>query len=212
MDRQEQFSVKEHTYLVGEGAGHDKAGMPSGTTKVHKTPLGENYDASASLWENPAISLGLDGDALDARVGLQPLHINLIVEVANVADNGVVLHLLHVINHDNVLVPGGRHKYISLRNNILQSEDREAFHQCLKSTDGVNLGYDDPSTSLLQGSSTALAHITIATHHSDLASNHDISSTHQPIRERVAAPIQIVKLFKADQETHKNNHMQNPQI
>lgn len=185
-----------NAYLVGERAGHDKAGMASSTTKVHQTTLSENNDASVGLREHPAVSLGLDGDTLDTRVGLKTKHVNLIVEVTNVADNGIVLHLPHVVNHYDVLVASGGHEDVGLRDNILQGKDLKTLHQGLEGTDGVDLSHNDTSTSLFECSSTALANITITTDHSNLASNHNISGPHQTIREGVAAAVQVVKLSR----------------
>jgi len=45
---------------------------------------------------------------------------HLIVEVANVAHNGVVLHLGHVVRHDDVLVAGGGDEDVGGLQHILQ--------------------------------------------------------------------------------------------
>jgi len=184
--------------LVGEGAGHHKTGVSSGASQVHQSTLSQDNDTGVGLREDPSVSLGLDGDALHAGVVLQPKHVDLIVKVTNVANNGIVLHFPHVVNHDDVLVTGGGDKDISLRNNILQGQNLKAFHESLKGTDGINLGHDDTSTSLLHCSSTTLANITISSHNSHLSSNHNIGSPHETIRERVTAPIQVVKLALGD--------------
>lgn len=172
--------------------------MASGTPKVHQATLSKDNDASVGFREHPAVSLGLDGDALDTRVGLKTKHINFIVKVTNVADNGIVLHLPHVVNHDDILVASGGHKDISLRDNILQGKDLKTLHQSLEGTDGVDLSHNDTGTSLLEGSSTALANITISTDHGNLASNHNVCGPHQTIREGVAATIQVVKLPRGE--------------
>jgi hypothetical protein len=182
--------------------------VASSTPKVHQTTLSKDNDASVGLREHPAVSLGLDGDALDTRVGLETVHVDLIVKVTDVANNGIVLHLPHVVNHDDVLVASGGHNDVSLGENILQGKNLEALHEGLEGTDGVNLSHDDTGTSLLHGGSTALADITITTDNSNLAGNHYIGSPHQAIREGVAATVQIVKLLrtKTDQHTHLKVH------
>jgi hypothetical protein len=171
--------------------------VASCTPKVHQTTLSEDNDASLGLREHPAVSLGLDGDALDTRVGLKAMHVNLIVKVTNVADDCVVLHLPHVVNHDDVLVAGGGHKDVSFRDDILQGKDQKTLHQGLKGADGVDLSHDNTGTSLLEGSSKTLANITITADNSNLANNHNISGPHQTIREGVAASIQVVKLLRS---------------
>ncbi|WVZ04635.1 hypothetical protein V8G54_017981 [Vigna mungo] len=200
--------------LVGEGARHHKTGVSCSTSQVHQTTLGQDNDAGVGLREHPPVSLGLDCDALHTWVGLQPQHVNLIVKVTNVANNGIVLHFPHVVNHNDVLVTCGGNKDISLRYNILQGQNLKAFHKSLEGTDGINLSHNDTSTSLLQRSSTTLANITISSHDSHLPSNHNISSPHQTIGQRMTAPIQVVKLSQTtDQKviqkiTTKSNYYQ----
>ena len=41
--------------------------------------------------------------ALDAGPSVEASHVDLVIEVTNVSDNGVVLHLGHVGGHDDVL-------------------------------------------------------------------------------------------------------------
>lgn len=186
-------------YLVSEGAGHDEAGVPGGAPKVHKASLCEDNDAGVGLGENPSVCLRLDRDALHARVGLQPQHVNLIVKVPDVADDGIVLHLLHVVDHDDIFVPGGRDKDVCLRDYILNCEDRDPFHQSLEGTDRIDLGHDHTGTSLLECSSAALANISVPTDNCNLTGNHDIGRPHQTIGEGVAASIQVIKLFAQKQ-------------
>lgn len=172
--------------------------MASSTPKVHQATLSKDNDASVGLGEHPAVSLGLDGDALDARVGLKAEHINFIVKVANVADNGIVLHLPHVVNHDDILVASGGHEDVSFRDNVLQGKDLKTLHQSLEGTDGVDLGHNDTGTSLLECSGTTLADITVSADHGNLTGDHNVCGPHQTIRERVAATIQVVKLLRGE--------------
>ena len=102
------------TNLVGEGGGHDEAGVSHGAAEVDKTALGEQDDVLAVLQGEP-VHLGLDV-RLRPAVLLQPLdlgsnvqikdsalktifcknlkvYLDLAVKVTNVANNGVVLHL-----------------------------------------------------------------------------------------------------------------------
>ena len=102
------------TNLVGEGGGHDEAGVSHGAAEVDKTALGEQDDVLAVLQGEP-VHLRLDV-RLRPAVLLQPLdlgsnvqikdsalktifcknlkvYLDLAVKVTNVANNGVVLHL-----------------------------------------------------------------------------------------------------------------------
>ena len=89
--------------LVGEGAGHDKAGVTHGTAQVDQTTLGQEDDVLAVLHGEP-VDLGLDVGLLGA-VLLQPLDVDLAVEVTDVAHDGVVPHPLEVLAGDDVLAP-----------------------------------------------------------------------------------------------------------
>lgn len=191
------------TNLVSEGAGHDEAGVTCCTPKVHEPPLSKNNNPRIGLGENPPISLWLDGDALNTWVGLQPVHVDLIIEVPNIANNSIILHLLHVVHHDDVLVARGGDEDIGRGDDILQSEHGDALHQGLEGAYGVNLSDDHTGPSLLQGSSTALANITIAADHSSLPGDHHVGRPHQAIRKRVAAPIEVVELFSDLQRREK---------
>ena len=53
--------------------------------------------------EDETINLGLDVDALACLFNTS--HINLIIEVTNVSNDGVVLHLAHCIGHEDSLLP-----------------------------------------------------------------------------------------------------------
>jgi hypothetical protein len=92
------------TNLVSEGAGHDKAGMASCTPKIHEPSLGQYNYTGLGFRKDKPVRLRLDCDPLDTWVCLQPKHINLIIKVTYVANDGIVLHFLHVVNHYNILV------------------------------------------------------------------------------------------------------------
>ena len=126
------------TDLVGEGAGHDKAWVTSGTAQVEQTALGQDNDGMA-VREDEAVTLGLDVLTLDALCADEASHVDLIVKVTNVANDGIVLHLAHVLGHDDVLVAGGGDEDVGSSQDILHGSNGEALHASLQSADGVNL-------------------------------------------------------------------------
>lgn len=75
-------------------------------------------------------------------------HVDLIVKVTDVADDGVVLHLGQVVRHDDVLVAGGGHKNVNRLEDILQGRHAVALHGGLQRADGVDLrdGHTRPCT------------------------------------------------------------------
>merc|ERR1712113_1319696 len=92
--------------LIGERAGHDERGMTSRTTQIEQTPSSQDND-TMTIGEHKTIHLRLDVLDLDAWEAFQAGHVNLVVKVANVANDGIVLHVLHVLQSDDVKIPGG---------------------------------------------------------------------------------------------------------
>src|SRR5690606_2471954 len=92
--------------------------------------------------EHELVDLRLDVDPLDAGGGLQRLDLDLIVEVADVADDGLVLHRRHVPGGDDVLVAGGGDVDVAAAQGVLDGGDLVAFHRRLQGADRVDLGDD----------------------------------------------------------------------
>ena len=81
--------------LVGERARHDERRVSGGAAEVEQASLSEDDDSVAG-GEDELVNLGLDVDALDSLVLQDSSHVDLVVEVTDVTDDGVVLHLGHV--------------------------------------------------------------------------------------------------------------------
>ena len=151
-----------------------------------------------SIREHEAVNLVLNWIDSNAWISLEASHVDLVVEVANVAYNSVVLHLGHVGGHDDAFVAGASDVDIGCREHRLETSDFKAFHAGLKGADGVNFGDDNTSTAVLHSCSTALANITISTDDDLLTSDHDVGSTHEAISDRVTATIDVVELLLGD--------------
>ena len=184
-----EFELSQN--LVGERARHDKRRVASGATQVEQTSFGENDD-SVATFEDELVNLGLDVDTLGSLH--ESIHVNFVIEVTNVSDNGVVLHLGHVIGHDNSLVSGGGDEDISSGENILKGEDLVTFHGGLEGTDGVNFGDVNDATASTEGSSATLTDITVTADDGLLTGKHDIGGTHDTIGEGVLASVKVVEL------------------
>merc|ERR1719261_1606736 len=92
--------------LVRERARHDEGRVASGAAQVEQTARGKHDDA-LTIGEDVAIDLRLDVVDLDARNVLEAFHVDLVIEMADVPNDRVVLHLLHVLKGDDVEVAGG---------------------------------------------------------------------------------------------------------
>jgi hypothetical protein len=177
--------------LVCERARHDERWVTSGASQVKKTSLGEDNN-TASLNEFEAVDLGLDVDALGGL--LETVHINFVIEVTNVSDDSVVLHLVHVFSHEDTLVTSGSDEDIAEAEKISQRQDGETFHAGLKGTDGVNLGNVNDATVGTHGGGATLTDISVSADNGLLSGKHDISGTHDTIGKRVLASVQVVEL------------------
>ena len=181
--------------LVGERARHDERWVTSGTSQVEKTSLSKNND-TVSRWEGELVDLGLDVHALG---GLhESIHVDFVVEVTNVSDDGVVLHLGHVLGHEDTLVTSGGDEDISNLDNIFQSADSVSFHAGLKGADGVDFGDVDNASVGLHGMGATLTDISVSADDGLLSGKHDIGGTHDTIGKRVLASVQVIELGLGD--------------
>ena len=100
--------------------------MSSGTSKVEQTPLSQ-HDDTVAVWEDEAVTLRLDVLPLDALPFHESSHVNLIVKVTNVTNNGIVLHLGHGGGHDDVLVTSGGDEHVTGLQAVLQWQNCVAY-------------------------------------------------------------------------------------
>src|SRR5207248_225368 len=120
---------------------------------------------------------GLDVDLLGFAafdLTLEPGDVDLDVEVADVADDGVVLHLLNVLGADNVAAAGGRDEDRALRGGFFHGGNFKAFHRGLQGVDGVDLGDDHAGAVTAHAVSAAFADIAIAGDDDNLAGKHHV--------------------------------------
>lgn len=144
-----------------------------------------------------AVDLGLDaGDRLG--VLLEPGNVDFDVEVTDVADNGVVGHLLEVLASQDVTATSGGDEDLTLGSGLLHGGDLEAGNGSLESVDGVDLSNDDAGTHGVEGLGATLTDITETGDNGDLASNHDIGGTLDTIDKGLTAAVKVVELGLGD--------------
>merc|ERR1712187_859397 len=188
-------------HLVREGTRHHERRVPGGATQVEQAP-GRKHDDAVSIREDEAVHLRLDVLHLHALHLLKARHVNLIVEVADVPDDCVVLHLLHVLQGDDVKVPRGGGEDVDLAHDRLQSDHLETLHARLQGADRVYLCDQDTGTGTTHGEGAALADIAIAAHKRTLATDHHVCRTHNAIGERMTTTVHIVELRLRDAVIH----------
>mmetsp|Transcript_46588 Transcript_46588/g.118141 ORF Transcript_46588/g.118141 Transcript_46588/m.118141 type:complete len:403 (-) Transcript_46588:61-1269(-) len=167
--------------------------MACGAAQIEQASRCKHDDAMA-VREDEAVDLRLDVLNLDAWAILELCHLNLVVEVANVADDSIVLHLLHVLQCDDLEVARGSREDVDLAHHGVQGHDLEALHASLQSVDGVDLRDQHARTGTLQGESAPLADITVAANQRALAADHHVRGAHDAIGQRVSASVDIVEL------------------
>ena len=137
-----QGDLGEH--LVGERRGHHEAGVPGRTPEIQEPTIGEHHDA-VPIRELPLVVLRLDVDMVHARYLLEPSHVDLVVEVPDVAHDRLVLHAGHLLGRDDVPVAGRRDEDVGAVEHRLERVDLVALHRRLQRADRVDLGDHDPA-------------------------------------------------------------------
>merc|ERR1712113_837942 len=120
------------------------------TTKVAQAPRREHDDAMA-IREFETVDLRLDVPHLDTLEVLEALHVDFVVEVADIAYDCIVLHLRHVLQLDHHEITSRGDENIGFGCSRLQGDHLETFHGCLQSANGVNFGDQNPGTTAPHG-------------------------------------------------------------
>ena len=179
--------------LVREACTHHEARVTGSAAEVQQAAFGEHEDAVA-VGENPFVVLRLDFVALDARNLLEAGHVDFVVEVADVADDGAVLHLFHLGGGDDHGVAGGGHEDVGHAHDFVEGLDFVAFHGGLECANRVDFGDDHASALTAQGLGAALTHVAVAAHDCDLAGHHHVGGAVDAVDEGVAAAVEVVEL------------------
>ena len=179
--------------LVCEACTHQEARVTGSAAEVQQAAFGEDEDAVA-VGENPFVVLRLDFVTLDARNLLETGHVNFVVEVADVTDDGAVLHLFHLGGGDDHGVAGGGHEDVGHAHDFVEGLDFVAFHGGLESANRVDFGDDHAGALTAQGLGAALTHVAVAAHDCNLTSHHHVGSAVDAVDERVAAAVEVIEL------------------
>ena len=167
--------------LVGERRRHDEARMPHGVAEIHQAAFGQQDDALA-VGEFDLVDLRLDVGPFQV---LQRVHLNLAVEMADIADDGAVLHLAHVLDGDDVDIAGCGAEDIGARRRVFHGRHLVAFHRRLQRADRIDFRHHHPAPGLAQRCRRALADIAEARDHGDLAGHHDVGAAAEIGERRV---------------------------
>src|SRR3954447_16716034 len=113
----EQLDLRDG--LVGEAVGHHERRVAGGVAEVEQPALGQHQDRMA-VCEEPLVDLRLDVVTTYAGKLCEAGHVDLVVEVADVADDRALLHPLHVSGRDDVEVSGGGDKDVGRLDHVVE--------------------------------------------------------------------------------------------
>ena len=128
------------------------------------------------------------------RRSLQAGDVDLVVEVADVAHDGLVLHAGHVLQGNDLALPVAVTNRSARGHHVLQGGHLVALHGRLEGADGIDLGDDHSRPLSAQGLGAPLAHLAVAAHHGHLAAQHDVGGPHEAVGQRVPAAVDVVEL------------------
>ena len=182
--------------LIGEGTAHDEGGVAGRAAQVDETALGEQDDVAA-VGHEEAVDLRLDADLLLGAL-LEPGDVDLDVEVTDVADDGVLAHLLEVLAHDDVAAAGGGDEDLRDGRGLFHGDDFVAGHGGLQGVDRIDFGDQDARAHAVQRLCASLAHVTKSRNDGDLARDHDVRGPLDAVDQALAAAVQVVELALRD--------------
>src|SRR6266404_2533725 len=116
--------------------------MAGGAAEVHEPSFGQQ-EYFVAVRKGVLIYLRLDVRALHVLGVVERVDLNLIIEVADVGDDGLIFHPLHVIERDDVEVAGGGNVNVAAAERVLDGGDFVAFHGGLQRVDRIDLGDND---------------------------------------------------------------------
>ena len=148
-----------------------------------------------AVGEDDVIDLGFD---LLPLVFLDAGDVDFRIEMADIADNGLVFHLHHVVMGDDVVVAGGGDEDVGLVGGIVHGDDAVALHRRLQGADRVNFGHPDLCGQRAQCLAGAFAHVAVSAYQRDFAGHHDIGGALDAIHQGLATAIEIVELGLGD--------------
>ena len=88
--------IKLSQHLIGEAVGHDETGMSCCASEVDQPTFGQ-HENLVTIGEAVFVDLRFDVGALHAGFAIEEIHLDFVIEVADVADDGLVFHPLHVL-------------------------------------------------------------------------------------------------------------------
>ena len=183
-----QFDLRER--LVGERGRHHEARMAGGVAEVDEAAFRQEQDTLAIR----------EGDHVDLRLDIGPhevaqaLDLDLVVEVADIADDRHVLHGAHMVDGEDVLVAGRGDEDVELRRGLVHGQHFIAVHGGLQGADRVDLGDGHAGARARQRGSGAFADVAVTGDEGFLAGHHNVRAAADRIHKRLFTAVLVVEL------------------
>ena len=114
---------------------------------------------------------------------VQAVHLDLVVEVADVADDRLVFHLEHVLQGDDVAIAGAGDVNVRLAQGGFDGGHFKPFHRGLQGVDRVDLRHDHAGAEAAQAVGAAFADVAVAADAGGLAGDHHAQGALQAVGE-----------------------------
>ena len=183
--------------LIGKGIGHHKGRVPGCTAEVDQPAFGEQKEG-APVWKRVFIDPRFDVFPRDARVSVELLDLYFVVEMPDVANDGLVAHVRQVFDADNVRIARRGDKDIGFGQGVFHSRHLKPFHGGLQRADRIDFRYQHARAKPAHGLGTPLAHIAVPADAHHFAGHHHIGGAFDPIGERFAAAVEVVEFRFGD--------------
>src|SRR6266850_2479275 len=151
--------------LVGEAHVHDARGVSLRGGEIDQAAFAEQGDAAA-VGELVLVEESADGPPL--AVLLQPLDVDLDVEVAAVRDDGAILHAREVLAREDAGVAGHRAEEVADRGGLERGHDAVAVHRGFQRLERVHLGDDHVGAHAFRARGQPAAAPAVSEDHEDL--------------------------------------------
>ena len=115
--------------LICEGVAHYERRMACRATQVHQAAFCQQEDRVACR-ECVLVNLRFDVGVLDVRIVHQLVDLDFVVEMADVANDGLVFHLGHMFDGDDVAVTGGRNENVALTASSIVVTSKPSMAAC----------------------------------------------------------------------------------
>src|SRR5258708_19305754 len=115
--------------------------------------------------------------------------------MTDVAHDGAVFHLAHMVDGDDVEVTRRGHEDVGTRGGVFHGGDLVALHGGLQGADRIDLGHHHAAAGLAQRGGRTFADIPEACHHGDLAAHHDVGAAADAVNQRFATAIEVVQFL-----------------